>query len=272
MKPVPIPPRVRRAVDLEEIALAGVRTLRIRPRDDSSQRSLLFFHGGGYVLCSPETHQDMLCRLALMSKAEIFAPDYRLAPENPYPAAVDDATAVYRQLLADGIAPEKLLVGGDSAGGGLSLAMLLRLREAGLSLPCGVVLISPWIDLTLASESVNDPDPSDYLTPGILKTFAGYYSGSTEPSHPELSPVFADLSGLPPFLVLVGGRERLRSEAQLLATRISETGGDCRLHVEPDAIHAYPDFPGLLPQALPGLRSIGQFIRTAAPGYSAPEG
>ena len=149
---------------------------------------MLYLHGGGYVSCSPCTHRALICAIADASGARCVAPAYPLAPEHPFPQALDAALACYRELLASGVSPSQLIVAGDSAGAGLTLAMLVQLRDAGDALPSGVVLLSPWVDLESTGASVQAHARYDYLTPKLLDEASRWYAGSESRSHPLISP------------------------------------------------------------------------------------
>ena len=172
---------------------------------------VLYLHGGGYIFCSPVTHRLMMLRLARAARARVLGLHYRLAPEHPFPAAVDDAEAAYRWLLERGTEPGDIVLAGDSAGGGLALALMLRARERGLPRPAGAALISPWVDMTAADASLTEYAPVDYLGPVTsIGRMRGHYLGDADPTEPLVSPALADLAGLSPLLVQGGGVEILR--------------------------------------------------------------
>jgi monoterpene epsilon-lactone hydrolase len=231
----------------------------------SHDPTLLYLHGGGYVTCSPASHRELIARMALASAARCVAPDYRLAPEHPFPAALEDVIAVYRTLLASGVAPGELFIGGDSAGGGLALAGMLRLRELGEPLPRAAVLLSPWVDLTLNTEDLEGHGPHDYLNARMLVETAPKYAGREPLSHPLVSPIYADLAGLPPLLVQTGEWELFHEQNERLVARARSAGVDVRHEVEPGMLHVFPAFAGVLPQGRAALRSLGQYVRSFTP-------
>ena len=224
---------------------------------------MVYLHGGGYTTCSPRTHRSIVAELAASSGRRVFAPDYRLAPEHPFPAALDDALAVVRGLRE--VAGE-IALGGDSAGGGLALAVLLTLRDAAEPLPRRAVLFSPWVDLTLSTESIDENAPSDYLTRNILERSALAYAGGEPRRAHRISPLFAELEGLPPLLIQVGELETLHDEAIALARRVRLSGGEVELEVERGAFHAFQAFAPLVPGASDALRRAAAFLAGGAPG------
>lgn len=215
----------------------------------ASDRVILYLHGGGYCIWSPRPYRNYNARLSAATGARVLAPDYRLGPENPFPAAVDDACATYRWLLAQGVSPEKIAVSGDSAGGGLTLALLLALRDAGDPLPACAVPISPWIDVELTGEVSDDAIAVDLLRPEQLKLFADNYLAGADPRNPLANALHADLSGLPPMLVMVGEREILLDDAKRFASKATETGLDVTLHIAPGMVHIWQMWGGMFPEA-----------------------
>ena len=222
--------------------------------------TLVYLHGGGYCVCSSKTHRALAAQLAIESGMRTLLPDYRLAPEHPFPAAIDDAVAACRELR-DELDGRPWCLGGDSAGGGLSLATLLTLREAAEPLPSAAVLLSPWVDLTLRGASIDAHGPTDYLNRTILQRFAEHYLADTSPEEPLASPLYADLRGLPPMRVQVGGAEVFTSEVEQLGRRLEEAGVPHRLDVFPGACHVFQAFAPLHPDANRGLRELGLFLR-----------
>jgi len=259
-------PSLRR-IHREETKVGGVPVTWFVPNTlgvtgSSAEVTLLYLHGGGYVFGSMATHGDLVARLALAAPARALAPEYRLAPEHPFPAAIDDVVAVYRALLANGTEPKRLVVGGDSAGGGLTLALLQRLRDAGEPLPAGAVLISPWVDLTAKGGSVTENAAFDWMNEAIVQDWIETYLNGHDRRDPLVSPVYADLSGLPPLLIQVGGAELLDDQIHVLAARAREHGVDARLVVEPDMIHAWHVFASLFSQCGRAIDDVGAFVRS----------
>jgi len=238
----------------------------VRPAGSNPDRVILHLHGGAYTLCSPATHRLLVRGLAKVSKAVAFVPDYRLAPEHPFPAAVEDAVATYRWLIEDQrIDPERIAVTGDSAGGGLAVATLLQARQQGLPLPGAYVGLSPWTDLTGASPSIEENNGRDILFGAIPTALAArlgeLYASDT--SHPLASPVYADLTGLPPMLVHVGGNELIRDDGIRLVERARTYGVDASAGIFDGLWHVFQVFP--IPESRRSLREIGGFIRRHLP-------
>jgi acetyl esterase/lipase len=219
--------------------------------------TVLYLHGGGYVICTPGTHRDLTSRIAVASRARLVVADYRLAPEHPYPAALDDADAVWRALSTE---PGPMAVAGDSAGGGLCLGLMLRLREARQPLPLAGALISPWVDLTLSQASI-EAHVHDYLDKDALERFAAHYLQGVDPRTPEVSPMLADLTGLPPLLVLTGDAEVFYDEDVRFAAAAESAGVDVTLHVGQGMVHAWPAFAAVLPQGREALEMTGAFLQ-----------
>jgi phosphinothricin tripeptide acetyl hydrolase len=228
-------------------------------------RVVLYLHGGGYVIGSPRSHRHLAAAIAAAGQASALLLDYRLAPEHPYPAAVDDATAAYRWLLEQGVAPGHVVIGGDSAGGGLTVATLLALRDPRLPLPAGGVCISPWVDLTFSGASYRTRAAVDPIVkrPGIDE-MARAYLGATAAQTPLASPLFADLRGLPPLLIHVGSDEVLLDDAVQLADRAKTAGVDATLEVWDRMIHVWHWFLPMLDEAQGAVDGIGRFIQSRA--------
>ena len=228
---------------------------------------VLYLHGGGYVMGSLATHRKLAGDVSRAAGARVLLLDYRLAPEAPYPAAVDDAVAAYQWLLAAGIQPTALAVAGDSAGGGLTIATLLAMRDRGLPMPGAGVAISPWADLTMEAASIEglaERDP--VVRGGDLKRYRDWYLDGTDPRHPGASPAHADLTGLPPLLVHVGEAEVLLDDAVLLAESGRRDGVDVTLEAWPDMVHVWHVFAGRVPESTAAVDRIGAFLRSRLVG------
>ncbi len=247
-----------------ETTIADRPALWLRPETAPEDRVLLWFHGGGYVMGSPITHRQLVSHIAAAGNVRAVLPDYRLAPEQPFPAAVEDAVATYRALLARGIPPAQIAVGGDSAGGGLTMAMLVVLRDLGVPLPAIAILISPWLDLTGSGESmVTRADADPWFRPEDMPVIAAHYCAPDALSDPRASPVFADLEGLPPALIQVGDDEILRSDAMRLADGLVAAGGQAELQVWPGMWHVFQIFVRLMPEAREAVAGLGARLRLA---------
>jgi epsilon-lactone hydrolase len=231
-----------------------------------SDRVLLYLHGGAYQLGSPATHRSMVARLSGAAGARVLSVDYRLAPEHPFPAAVDDAVAAYRWLLVEGTGPAVIAIGGDSAGGGLALAALVALRDAGEPLPAAAVVLSPWTDLALTGESLQTRAAVDVLIKpaGMAETAEAYLAGQ-DPRHPYASPLYADLHGLPPVLVHVGDAEVILDDSTRFGARARDHGVDVTLEVWDEMPHVWHAFAGLLPGADQAIERIGSWLTERVP-------
>lgn len=233
--------------------------VRARGHEQSSLK-LLYLHGGGYTTGSPATHRALTGHLAAHCGARIFAADYRLAPEHPFPAAVDDAVAAWRGLLDGGAKADRIAIAGDSAGGGLALATALRLRELGEPMPRAMVLFSPWVDLSL-DQLPPAPPGEVMLTLPWVRECAQSYAGATDTRHPLVSPVGADLRGLPPTLVQVGIDELLLPDSRRLHQCLEAAGVDSRLQEFPGRWHVFQANAGVLADADRALEAVGRFLR-----------
>jgi len=257
-------PGSRLPVDIrtETVATESMRGEWVISDDSASDAVMLYLHGGGYIFGSPDSHRDLVWRLAKASGLRVFVLDYRLAPEHPFPAAVDDALVAYQWLLDQGIAAQKIVVAGDSAGGGLATALMVQTKTAGLAMPGQAVLISPWVDLSLSGESMALNAQQDaMLSPQALGKFAAYYLGDEDPKHPLASPLFADLTGLPPTFVMVGSNEVLCSDAQQLVANINMAGGSAEITIWNKMPHVFPLLSAIIPEGKQAIAEIAGFIR-----------
>ena len=245
----------------EPMTAGGVRGERIAPVGAVEGRWLLYLHGGGYVLGSPRSHRPMVARLADAAKATAISADYRLGPEAPFPGAVEDAVAVYRWLLDQGADPARTIIGGDSAGGGLTAATALKLKAEGLPQPAGLFLISPWADLTqshatYASKGADDP----MISAERLNAMAAAYVAGGDVRDPLASPVFGDFEGLAPMLIQVGSEEALLGDSLMLAERAGLARVNVRLEVWPEMIHVWHAFGGQLSAARRAIAGAGAWM------------
>jgi len=253
----PVPPDV--AIKTVQVPVAAEW---LEPPSARDGATVLYLHGGGYVIGSPRSHRHLAAAIARSARASTLLPDYRLAPEHPFPAAVDDAVAAYRWLLDRGQTPERMVLAGDSAGGGLTVATLLALRDRGLPLPAAGVCISPWVDLTLSGASYDAKAATDpIVTRDGVTEMARAYLGQTEARTPLASPLFADLSGLPPLLIQVGSEEVLLDDSVALAKRAKTAGVDATLEIWPSMIHVWHWFLPMLDEAQAAIDVIGAFVQ-----------
>lgn len=239
----------------ETVTLGGVETVRSTAPGADARRALLYLHGGGYIAGSAHGYRALAAELGRAMGVVAYSPEYRLAPEHRCPAAIEDACAAYRGLLAQGIEPENIVIAGDSAGGGLTVAALVALRDAGDPLPSAGIAISPWADLTCSSGSITEKAEEDAsLTPEGLRAGAAHYVGDGDLANPLASPVFANLSGLPPLLIQVGSSEILLDDAVVLAGAAGQAGTSVRLDIWPEMPHVWHAFGFMLEE---GRRAIG---------------
>jgi epsilon-lactone hydrolase len=250
------------ALDLEivEVEANGVPAEWIKPTT-TTDGVILYLHGGAYVAGSPRTHRNLTTRLAESTQKWLLAIDYRMAPESPYPAAVEDAVAAYRFLLEGAKTSEQIAVVGDSAGGGLTVALLVALKDAGLPMPGCAVPISPWTDMEGIGESwTTRADVDPMIDPDDLRKKGAIYLAGADPRSPTAAPIYADLSGLPPLLIQVGDAEVLLDDAVTLAERAREAGVDVTLDKQDGMIHVWPLFAGIAPESDAALARIVEFI------------
>jgi len=260
----PTPHEVR----TEEVDADGVPCVWASMPGTSSERTIFYLHGGGYVVGSPTGYRGLAAALSQAADARVLLIDYRLAPENPHPAAVQDATTAYRWLVKEEADPASTAVAGDSAGGGLALALLTTLRDAGDRLPAALVCLSPWADMSLSAASIDNRAELDpIVSRGLLENMAGAYLMGQDPQTASASPLFADLSGLPPTLVVVGTSEALLDDSTRLADRARDMGVDVTLTIVDEMYHVFPAMSSFLPEARQAVEEIGQFVqgRTSRP-------
>ena len=248
-------------VTVEPADLGGVPGERVTTPGVDPTRAILYLHGGGFVMGSPATHRDLVARLTRAAGAAAWVPDYRLAPEHPFPRGIEDCVTAYRALLALGFASDRIAVAGDSAGGGLTMALLLSLRDAGLPLPAAAVCLSPRVDLTMSGASIEARGALDPWIPKEgLALMAQHYLAGGDPTAPLASPMLADLARLPPLLVQVGTAEVLHDDAMRLAERARERGVAVTFEAWEEMIHVWQAFP-MLPEAHRAVARIGRFVR-----------
>ena len=255
---IPPPPRGTETITLNA---GGVQADRIATQSSRDDRYVLYLHGGSYVSGSPALYRDLTWRLATICRARVLCINYRLAPEHPFPAALDDAVAAYRWLLAQGARPRHVALMGDSAGGGLALATLLRLRDEGTPLPAAAAVVSPWTDLALTGESLQNNAPVDPMIPiKLAPRMVDLYLAGAEPHHPYASPLCGDPTGLPPTLIQVGGDEVLRDDATRMAERMRAAGCQVEVGVWPRMWHGWHMLPRVMPEARAALAHIARFM------------
>ena len=235
----------------------GIPAIWCVPSNAVKDRILLYLHGGGYVVGSARAYKPMASEIAVRLKARVLIPDYRLAPEHPYPAALEDAVKAYRWLIGKGT----ISMAGDSCGGGLTIASLVAARDAGLPMPVGAALLSPWADLGVSGDSATTKAGEDVLLSAeALKGMAGAYLGENSPQTPGASPIYATLSGLPPLLIQAGSTEVLLDDATRLAARAGAAGVKVRLDIWPEMFHVWHAYSSVLDESAEALDDAAGFL------------
>jgi monoterpene epsilon-lactone hydrolase len=247
---------------IQPVVADGVPSEWVRSPAADADTVLLWLHGGGFSTGSCVTHRGLAAHLSLAAGIPVLTIDYRLVPEHPFPAGLADACTAYRWLLKTGYRPANIIIGGDSSGGGLAVSTLLKLREAGDLLPVAGVLMSPMLDMTLTGESFTSRAGVDPLISQTgLQAAVDLYRLDNDARHPLLSPVYADLRGLPPLLIQVGDHELLLSDSTRLTDRAASAGAEVALHIWPEMWHVFQGWAAELPEAQAALQEIGGFIR-----------
>ena len=256
---VPLPPR---GTLVKRIDLDGVKAVSVATAESRSDRHVLYLHGGGHVAAKPALYRDFIWRLAAATRAVTVIVDHRLAPEHPYPASLDDAVNAYRALLAQGADPRRMAVMGESSGGGLMLAMLLRLRDDGTPLPAAAVALSPWTDLALTGNSLKLNAKADpMIRSEEAPRLASQYLAGTGPRTPYASPLYGDPAGLPPTLIQVGSDEVLLDDSVRMAERMRAAGCEVELEIWPRMPHAWHVWARMMPEARAAIERIGAFVQ-----------
>ncbi len=246
---------------VEERPLGRVPALRVSAPAGGQGRVVLWFHGGGYCVGSPRSHLELAAAVARRASAGAVLPAYRLAPENPFPAAVEDARAAYVALLAEDVDPARLVIGGDSSGGGLAFSLLHTLLAEGLPRPAGVVAFSPWTDLTLSGESLSTLAARDALLPANrVAELRELYLAGADPTDPRASPILGRFAGAPPTLIQASADEILRDDARGMAARLERDGAATTLELWPGAPHGWQGLGRRLPEAEAALDRAGAFV------------
>ncbi len=234
----------------------------VKPSTQTGNQTILYFHGGGYVSGTCQAHRTHVSKVVQASGVRALTFEYRLAPENPYPAGLEDALQAYRWLLAQDIAADDIIFMGDSAGGGLALATLLAGREENLPMPNAAVALSPWTDLACTGQTYTSNRQIDPLTPGDSWTvFSKYYVGEADPKNPLVSPLYGDLTGLPPLLLYVGDHEVLLDDTLQFAEKAQKAGVSVNLNVGAQMFHCYPICAPIFPEATEAMNEIGAYIQ-----------
>ncbi len=255
----PAPPET----EVLHLDLDGVKAVRVATRESRADRHVLYLHGGGHVAGAPVLYRDFIWRIAAATRARVTIIDHRLAPEHPFPAALDDAVAAYRGMLADGADPLRLAIMGESAGGGLVFSTLLELRDQGTPLPAAAVALSPWTDLALTGESLRRNAKADpMLRADEAPLMAGYYLSGTDPRTPYASPLYGDPTGFPPTLIQVGSDEILLDDSVRMAARMRAAGCRVELDIAEGMPHAWQLWARIMPEARAAIARIGAFVQS----------
>jgi acetyl esterase/lipase len=256
-------------VDVQATTIEGIHCEWHVPVGCENAPVIYFLHGGIYIMGSPASHRRLVSFIAKEAGMRALVPDYRLAPENRFPCALEDSLKVYRHLLADGFGSSAIAIGGDSAGGNLAAATMLALRDAEDPLPAACFLISPWLDMTNEGESRRSRASIDpWFNPDHVPASAAKMFSEFELRNPLVSPVFADASGLPPTLIQVGDHEILLSDSTQMAVNIQQAGGEVELEIWPGMWHVFQFFIGQMPESMQAVENIGRFLRSK---YSSEE-
>ncbi len=252
-------------VDVQPVLISAIRGEWVVPESATGRRVILYFHGGGFIAGSPETHRPLISRLAHAASARALVPQYRLAPEFPYPAALRDAADSYRWLLTQGITPQNIIFAGDGSGGGLVFATLLALRNAGLPLPAGALCFSPWADMTLSGWSMlKNKASDDALSWELLATCSRHYLKGASPAEPFASPLYGDFRGMPPMMIHAGSLEVLKDDASRLGERAAAANINVNVEVYDGMPHLFQGLPEL-PEAKVSLTRAASFIKQRTP-------
>ncbi|MHA1378553.1 MAG: alpha/beta hydrolase [Candidatus Helarchaeota archaeon] len=254
--------RIKKDIKCETFKIKDIPAEWVIAPNASDERVVLYLHGGGYILGSIDTHRELASRISRASGARVLLIGYRLAPEHKFPAAIEDATLTYRWLLKEGFKSENIVIAGDSAGGNLTIVTLLALKEQGEPLPAAAVCLSPWTDMEGLGESVIKKAEEDpWLSANSTSEIARLYLGDVDPRDPLATPLYADLSGLPPILIQVGTSEILLDDSVRLEERAKKAGVEVILDIWEGMIHVFQAFAAYLPEGREAISKIGDFIR-----------
>jgi acetyl esterase/lipase len=247
---------------VEKVSFNGISAEWICAKEAHEERVILYLHGGGYNTCSPNTHRELAAHISMASGAKVLLPDYRLAPEHPFPSALEDATSAYRWLLDTGLTSRNISIAGDSSGGGLSIATSISLRDAGDPSPASIACISPWTDLEMSGNSIKTHAIIDpLLNLQILKIWASNYIGDNDPCSPLISPIYADLRGISPLLIHVGSDEMLLDDSTRIVKKAKSADVDVKLKIYNHMWHVFHLNAKLMPEAKNAIEELGSFLR-----------
>ncbi|MCG3215439.1 MAG: alpha/beta hydrolase [Candidatus Heimdallarchaeota archaeon] len=255
--------KMPRKVKVEHIDVDGIPAEWLYPHNSEKNRVILYLHGGYYTSGSPKTHRSLAARIGKTSNSPVLLIDYRLAPENPFPAALEDSISAYNWITKQkGIKTNKLMIAGDSAGGGLVLATLIKLRDEKNALPAAAICLSPWTDLALTGDSIKTKaDEELMLTEIEVRQAAQFYLKEAESKNPLASPLYADLNGLPPLLIQTGTAEILLDDSTRFVDKAKTSGVKVTFDLCPEMFHAFQMFGNLIPESKKALKKIGMFVQ-----------
>lgn len=256
-------PKPPRGVTVTPTNAGGVPAEWVAAPEADPRRAVLYCHGGGYASGSPASARDLVWRLSQAARCRVLVVDYRLAPEHPFPAALEDVASAYRHLLSSGFAAASLAIAGDSAGGGLALGSLVKLRDDGAPMPAAACAFSPWTDLAMTGSSVTTNREADSMVQAAaLQSTAAWYLGEAPATSPYASPFYADVRGLPPTLLHVGSTEALLDDSRRFAENLKSANVDVELRIWPDMPHVFQGFALVLPEARVAIAEAGRFLET----------
>jgi acetyl esterase/lipase len=253
--------KIPETIEVTQLVIDGINAEWISPVGVNKQKVMLFNHGGGYISGNCKDHRMHVAKLVQQSGVTALLYDYRLAPEHPFPAAVEDTLKVYRWMLAQGIAAENIVVAGESAGGGLCMATLVAIRDEGLPLPAGGVASSPWLDLTCTADSYRRNERKDISTLGSWQVWNKYYFADSDPRHPWVSPLYADLKGLPPVFIQVGTHEIMLDDSVNFIEKAKTAGVDASISIWEEMVHCFAFFSPMFPEAKAGMEELCRMVR-----------
>ena len=257
MPPRPAPGHI----SVENITLGGIRAERLRTANTNEAKAILYFHGGGFVAGVPGNHRPLTWRLADKVNVPVYVIDYRLAPEHPFPAALDDCVAAYRGLLEKGIAPKSIIVAGDSAGGNLTLTTALKFKELGLEQPAALICLSPATDMEGFESRRSNIRGDAMFTAELFPTLAPHYCPGHDPHDPFISPWRGDVTGLPPTFIQCSAIEMLRDDSVYMADKMKHAGIDVTLEIWPNVFHVWQVMADILPEGRQAIDKIATFAR-----------
>jgi len=254
--------KVPKGITIKEQLIEGLKSEWLIPKENNPEKVILYVHGGGYVSGSCNDHRSLISKFALNTGVTCLIYEYRLAPENPFPAALDDSVKVYQWILSIGFEPENIVIAGESAGGGLCLATLLALKAQNISLPAAAVAISPWTDLSCSSESYSTKNKVSAAPLNSWTVFSKYYAGDKDVTSPFISPLFGDLKGLPPIFINSAVDDELFEDGEKFYLKARKAGVDITFRAGTGMVHCYPLLAPMFQEATEAMDEIVDFIKS----------